>query len=89
MTIEEFKKVPFRFRFHLNLGNEHTMTYGSKDGRLGYCDHTLVKKNGDYGRTYRHYRIDNKIYKTKEKFIEALKDYDGSKQTGGTAEENL
>jgi hypothetical protein len=33
------------------------------------------RKNGDFGRTYRHWRIDNKIYKSDEKFFEALKDF--------------
>ena len=53
----------------------HTLTYESEDGRLGYCDHTPKRKNGDFGKTYRHWRIDGKVYKTKEKFLEALKNY--------------
>lgn len=75
MTPEELSKIPFKFQGHMSLESEHTMTYASEDGRLGYCDHTPKKKNGDFGRTYRHFRIDNKVYKSKEKFIEALKNF--------------
>ena len=57
------------------LESEHMLTYVSEDCRLGFCDHTPKRKNGDFGRTYRHWRIDNKIYKSDEKFFEALKDF--------------
>ena len=51
------------------------MSYATEDGRLGFCDHTLKRKNGDFGRTYRHYHIEGKVYKTRDEFLEALKDY--------------
>lgn len=75
MTEEEFNKIPFNTVAHISGYNEHTSTYASPDGRLGYCVHT--KKTGDFtfGRSYVHYRIDNNIYKTKERFLEALKEY--------------
>lgn len=78
MTWEELKKVPFHETGHLAMYEEYTTTYLSKDGRIGFCDHVprdedgFVKKGG---RSYRHYMIDGKVYKTKEKFIEALKDF--------------
>ena len=75
MTIEELKDMPFYFVAHMGLESEHMMTYKTEDGRLGFCDHTPKRKNGDFGRTYRHYRIDGKVYKTKDEFLEALKDY--------------
>ena len=75
MTIEELKDIPFHFVAHMALESEHMMSYETEDGRLGFCDHTPKRKNGDFGRTYRHYRIEGKVYKTKEKFLEALKDY--------------
>lgn len=75
MTIEELKDIPFYFVAHIALESEHMMTYETEDGRLGFCDHTLKRKNGDFGRTYRHYHIEGKVYKTKDKFLEALKDY--------------
>lgn len=75
MTQEELSKIPFHFVGSLALENEHCLTYSSEDGRLGFCEHTKRRKNGDFGRTYRHYRIDGKIYRTKEKFLEALADF--------------
>ena len=50
----------------------------SKDGRLGFCDHVprdkygMVKKGG---RAVRHFMIDGKVYKSKKKFLEAIKYY--------------
>lgn len=82
MTEEEFNRVEFHMVCHLALANEHMMTYVSKDGRLGYCDHTPKKKNGDFGKSYRHWQIDGKVYKTKEKFLEALKDFPTAKKVG-------
>lgn len=75
MTIEELKDIPFHFVAHMALETEHMITYETEDGRLGFCDHTVKRKNGDFGRTYRHYRIEGKVYKSKDKFLEALKDY--------------
>lgn len=72
MTKEELQKIPFHFVSSLSMEDEHMLSYESEDGRLGFCDHTPKRKNGDFGRTYRHWRIDNKVYKKKEKFIEAL-----------------
>ena len=45
---------------------------------LGFCDHVprdeygMVKKGG---RAVRHFMIDGKVYKTKKKFLEAIKDF--------------
>jgi len=75
MTPEELQKIPFYFVSSLSMEDEHMLSYESEDGRLGFCDHTHKRKNGDFGRTYRHYRIDGKVYKKKEKFIEALADF--------------
>ena len=76
MTIEELKKVPFRETCHMAMEGEYTTTYMSKDGRLGFCDHVprdkygMVKKGG---RAVRHFMIDGKVYKSKKKFLEALR----------------
>lgn len=80
MTPEELAKIPFHFVCHMAMEHEHTLTYASEDNRLGWCDHTPKKKNGDFGRSYRHWRIDGKVYKTKEKFIEALRDFEPEKK---------
>lgn len=76
MTLEELKKVPFRFRAHLAMAHEHTCTYESEDGRLAFCDHTPKREDGTFGRTYRHWRIDSRVYKSKQKFLEAIKEFD-------------
>lgn len=76
MTYEEFKKIPMQFVAHMSMADEHTLTYASHDGRLSVCIHTPVLKYGDFGKPYKHYRIDKKIYKSEKKFIEALADYD-------------
>ena len=75
MTIDELKAIPFHFVCSAAWETEHTMTYESEDGRLGFCDHTPKRKNGDFGKGYRHWHIDGKVYKTKEKFIAALADF--------------
>ena len=78
MTEEELKKVKFRETCHMALDSEYTTTYFSEDGRLGFCDRVprdeygMVKKGG---RPVRHFMIDGKVYKSKKKFLEAIKDY--------------
>jgi hypothetical protein len=73
MTIEELQKEPFHFVSHMSMEDEHVTTYASEDNHLGICDHTIYR-DGQPWRTYRHWRIGKKIYKTKKKFIEAIKE---------------
>ena len=75
MTEQELAKIPFRMVCHLAMEDEHCTTYSSEDGMIGFCDHTRKRGDFDFGRSYRHWRIGKKIYKTKEKFLEALKNY--------------
>ena len=75
MSIDELKATPFYFVCSAAWEHEHTMTYESEDGRLGFCDHTPKRENGDFGRSRRHWKIDGKVYKTKEKFLAALADF--------------
>ncbi len=75
MTYEELKKVPFHFVSHLSMEDEHCTTYASEDGRIGFCNHVPYKNGEPKGRSYRHYMIDGKVYKTKEKFVEALEQF--------------
>jgi len=75
MTIDELKSTPFYFVCSAAWEDEHTITYETEDGRLGFCEHTPKRKNGGFGKGYRHYHIDGKVYKSKEKFIEALADF--------------
>ena len=76
MTEEELKLIPFYMKSHLAMEDEHTTTYFSEDGRLGFCDHVPFKNDEPHGRAYRHYMINGKVYKTKEKFLDALKDFE-------------
>lgn len=85
MTEEELKKIPFKMVGHLSAATYHACTYSSEDGRLGFSDHTPIL--GEYegyvykwGRRTRHYRIDGTIYKSKKKFLEALKDFNPAQQ---------
>ena len=78
MTIEEIKHIPFYFVCSAAWEHEHTITYESEDGRLGFCEHTPKLNNGNFGRTYRHYHIDGKVYKSKKKFLAALADFNPS-----------
>ena len=75
MTIEEIKHIPFHFVCSAAWEHEHTMTYESEDGRLGFCEHVPFKNGEPHGRAFRHYRIGLKVYKSKKKFLEAIKDY--------------
>lgn len=73
MTEKELEKVQFHFVSHMSMEDEHTTTYESEDGVLGFCDHVPYKDGQPCGRTYRHYRIYLTIFKSKAKFIKALK----------------
>jgi len=70
MTDNEIKAIKFKWQSHMSLEHEHITCYVSECGRFGICDHVPCKK---FGRTYTHYRIGEKVYKTKQAFIEALK----------------
>lgn len=74
MTYEEFKQLPFKFSGHLSMEDEHCLTYATPDGRFAYCVHTPFKDGEPKGRIYAHYKIDGKVYKTKEKLIKALEE---------------
>lgn len=58
----------------MSLSYEHMLSYESVDHipTIGICIHTPVRKDGSFGREYRHYRFNGKVYKTKKKFLEAI-----------------
>ena len=75
MTKEELSKIPFKCVSHLAMAHEHCVTYVNEEYDFGICDCTKVKADGyTFGRTYRHYRYKDKVYKTLPKFLEAIKD---------------
>ena len=75
MTQEELKKIPFRFVSPLSMVDEHVVRYSDDSGRLGFCVITPKKDDLTFGKSKTRYRIDNKIFKTKEKFLEALENF--------------
>lgn len=76
MTEDELSRIPFRCTCCTAWSDEHTMTYSSPDNDLGFCVHTPKNEDGSFSkRTYTHYRIGERIYKTRKRFLEALKDY--------------
>lgn len=75
MTEEQLEKVKFYMCGHASWETEHTLTYESEDGKLGYCVHTPFVDGEPKGRVRIHYRRGTKVYKSYKKFIEALKDF--------------
>ena len=72
MTKEELKKIPFRFRGHIALAKEHIAMYWTDDEQFGMEVHTPILKYGDFGTPRKCYRIGDKWYKSRKKFLEAL-----------------
>lgn len=74
MTDTDLNKIKFKFVMSLSGEYEHYTTYESVDHipPIGICVHTLVRNDGSFGREYRHYRFNGKVYKNKKKFLEAI-----------------
>ena len=76
MTWEELTKVPFHFVSHIAMTDCHKSTYESKDGRLGFADIQPMKDDWPAGKSRRNWRIGGTWYRSKRKFLEALKDFE-------------
>lgn len=74
MTREELYKVPFSFMSHMSMENEHTTTYTNREYGFTMCTHTKCKDGIPCGRTVVHYLYKDKVYKSLDKFLEAIKD---------------
>ena len=75
MTLEELKRVPFRFAGHIAFSDEHQSTYYNE--QYGFKMVTLTRcydEGMTYGRTRRHFYYNGKWYKSLKKFLEAIKD---------------
>lgn len=74
MTDQDLAKIKFKFVMSLSGKYEHYTTYESVDHipTIGICVHTHVRKDGSFGREYRHYRFNGKVYESKESFLEAM-----------------
>ena len=75
MNKQELANIPFRCVCHMALEHEHIATYSDESGRLGVSVVTPKKDEFTFGKGRTHYRIDEKIYKSKKKFLEALKEF--------------
>lgn len=79
MTVDELKKVPFRFVSHLAMETYHAATYVNEQYGFTMCVRTRKKDDFTFGRTTKHYRYEGVVYKSLPKFLEAIKDvvYEG------------
>ena len=74
MTEQEFDNIPFRMVSHLAMEHEHASTYVNEEYGFAVCKHVKKKDDFTFGRSYTHYMFQNKVYKTKSKFLEAIKE---------------
>jgi hypothetical protein len=73
MTIEEFNKIPLHFAYHISMSEWSELCYVSEDNFFGVQRITdKDEETGVLGKTRVHYRIGDKWYKSKKKFLEAL-----------------
>ena len=75
MTLEELKKVPFRFCGHISMADEHQSTYCNE--QYGFKMVTITPCYDDgmrFGRTRRHFYYNGKWHKSLKKFLEVIKD---------------
>ena len=74
MTDQDLAKIKFRFEMSMSGKYEHMLSYESVGHipTIEVCIHTPVRKDGTFGREYRHYLFNGKTYKTKKKFLEAM-----------------
>ena len=83
MTDQDLAKIKFRFVMSMALSYEHILSYESVDHipTIGVCIHTPVRKDGTFGREYRHYLFNGKTYKTKQKFLEAMTEFEDERKS--------
>lgn len=79
MTIAEFQNLKWQFSSHFALADKHVVTHYVKYNRHHFtiCKHVPsmeYKMEHPYARSYTHYVIDDTVYKTKKKLIEAIKE---------------
>ena len=79
MTQEEIKKIPFHFASHLSLTDQYQTMYVDDSGRLAICEITERISEFETGKVHREYRIDDKWYKTKKTFVNALETFEYKK----------
>lgn len=82
MTKEEINQIPFKFSSHMSMEDEHTTTYSASynEHLFAVCQHVPFKNGEPKGRTYTHYMVDGKVFKTKEKFYQYCETLKGNGQ---------
>lgn len=83
MTESDLAKIKFRFVMSMSGEYEHMVSYESVGHipTIAICIHTPVRKDGTFGREYRHYRFNGKVYKTKKKFLEAITAFEDERKS--------
>ena len=74
MTREQFEKLPLRFVCHMNMEDEHCITYKAYTfiGDLFVCVHQPYEDGNPKGRKITHYELNGKIYKSLDKLMQAM-----------------
>lgn len=83
MTESDLAKIKFKFVMSMSGVYEHMVSYESVDHipTIGICIHTPVRKDGAFGREYRHYLFNGKTYTTKKKFLEAMTAFEDERKS--------
>lgn len=83
MTEQDLAKIKFKFVMSMSGEYEHMLWYESVDHipAIEICIHTPVRKDGAFGREYRHYRFNGKTYTTKKKFLEAMTAFEDERKS--------
>ena len=88
MTEKELSQIPFRMVSHLAMETEHICVYKSQNPLYKIFIYKNTKKNnGEFGKSYTHYVLNGKEYKTKQELLDAINntDYGKTKESGGDA----
>lgn len=83
MTLEELKKVRFKFQSHIAMADEHIATYINEQYGFMMIVRTPKKDEFTYGKAKRHFVYRGVTYKTLPKFMEAIKDIQYDKARTG------
>lgn len=85
MTLEEFKKIPFKIIQHIAWKGTHIVDYKSEQIDPPIFCQTIcrIKKNGDFGKTKRSYIYNGGVYNKVEQLLQAI---NGTEQSNASNE---
>lgn len=74
LTLNQLHKLQWQFQSSLAMEHEHAATYTARIGflQISKCVHTLKKEDFSFGRSYTHYLINGKVYKSHKSAVEAI-----------------